>query len=279
MRTNIKSFAVLTLAVIALGSCQKMNHPALGDYPKDANAPGGPLKFYAAMDGTTTDMLRNAVDSIRALFPSQNGGSSVDGISGKAVQGADKTAILYPSANDFGASTSFTISMWLKKVGNTRAEFIFSLIDDRDTWVHNSLFLMEEAGNADSTALKFYVRGQWLAWEGDHKFKKPLADGQWHHLAISYNEATSKLTWYFDGAAMTNAVAAVTDVKNGANPLGPIDLSGAKGLIVAGNNQHVGQTGAGDDWIKSYTGAIDQFRLYGTLLTDAEVKALYDAKK
>ena len=78
---------------------------------------------------------------------------------------------------------------------------------------------------------------------------------------------------------MTNAVAAVTDVKNGANPLGPIDLSGAKGLIVAGNNQHVGQTGAGDDWIKSYTGAIDQFRLYGTLLTDAEVKALYDAKK
>ncbi len=279
MRTQIKSFAVLALSVIALGSCQKMNHPGLGDYAKDANPPGGPLKFYAAMDGTGTDMLRNAVDSIRALFPSQNGGSSVDGISGKAIQGADKTAILYPSANDFGASTSFTVAMWLKKVGNSRAEFIFSLVDDRDTWVHNSLFLMEEAGDATSTSLKFYVRGQWLAWEGDHKFNKPLADGQWHHLAISYNPSNSKLTWYFDGLAIADAPASVTDVKDGSNARGPIDLSGAKGLIVAGNNQHVGVTGAGDDWIKSYTGAVDQFRLYGTVLTDAEVKALYDGKE
>jgi hypothetical protein len=45
---NISLFMGL---VIMLGACQKMDRPALGDYPKDANPPGGPLKFYTAFDG------------------------------------------------------------------------------------------------------------------------------------------------------------------------------------------------------------------------------------
>ena len=49
-----------------------MEHPPLGDYPKDANPPGGPLKFYAAMDGTN-------VDSIRANYGTVNNVTYVDG--------------------------------------------------------------------------------------------------------------------------------------------------------------------------------------------------------
>jgi hypothetical protein len=64
-------FYLLGLVVLA-ASCQKMTRPALGNYPKDANPPGGPLKFYAAFDGTSSNALMNGVDSIRADFPSNN---------------------------------------------------------------------------------------------------------------------------------------------------------------------------------------------------------------
>ena len=57
---------LITILVVMM-SCQKMSRPPLGDYPKDSNPPGGPLKFYAAFDGTTSDALRNAVDSTRAI--------------------------------------------------------------------------------------------------------------------------------------------------------------------------------------------------------------------
>jgi hypothetical protein len=78
-------FQKLSLAVsvlILIASCQKMKKPGLGDFPKDVNEPGGPLKFYTAFDGTSTDPLMNAVDSIRATFASDNPFTSVAGISG-----------------------------------------------------------------------------------------------------------------------------------------------------------------------------------------------------
>ena len=64
--------AVFILMVIVVGtSCKKLSRPALGDFPKDADPrfplyPGGPLKFFTAFDGTTSNPLMNAVDSIRA---------------------------------------------------------------------------------------------------------------------------------------------------------------------------------------------------------------------
>ncbi len=44
----------------------------------------GPLKFYVAFDGTTSNPLMNAVDSIRAKFPSDNPLASIDGAKRKS---------------------------------------------------------------------------------------------------------------------------------------------------------------------------------------------------
>ena len=77
----------------AIASCQKMDHPPLGDYPVDANPPGGPLKFYAAMD-------EKNVDSIKANYGTFNDASIADGgVSGKAAQfdGTKNGFINYPS--------------------------------------------------------------------------------------------------------------------------------------------------------------------------------------
>lgn len=59
-------------AILFASSCQKIDQPGMGNYPADANSPNGPLKFYVAFDGTSANPLMNAVDSIKATFPSDN---------------------------------------------------------------------------------------------------------------------------------------------------------------------------------------------------------------
>ena len=72
MKNIIKLSVLAFMLIIVGGSCKKLKRPALGNYPQDANPPGGPLKFFTAFDGTTANPLMNAVDSIRANFPSVN---------------------------------------------------------------------------------------------------------------------------------------------------------------------------------------------------------------
>src|SRR5207237_1297204 len=106
--------AIVVCFALVFISCQKMNKPALpSDYPKDSNPVGGPLKFFAAFDGSTADPLRNGVDSIRANFPASNTAASADGIHGKAYQGSEDAFAQYSAPNDFASSTSFTIAFWL----------------------------------------------------------------------------------------------------------------------------------------------------------------------
>lgn len=76
----VKKSLGLGLLSLAFVSCQDMDRPELGDYAKDSNTPGGPLKFYTAFNGETSNPLMNAVDSIRAKFPSINTLSSITGV-------------------------------------------------------------------------------------------------------------------------------------------------------------------------------------------------------
>lgn len=284
MKNKIRIVFSSALLVLLISSCQKMKRPELGSYLQDANPPNGPLKFFAAMNGSGTDQLRNAVDSIKANFPSSNGMTSVAGVgTGKAMKGADDKSILYASANEFAKSTSMTIAFWMKNTDAGRTEFVFSLVDDKYGWSHSGIFLLLEHGTPTETVLKLGLMDQWLEWPDAAKFPKPLMNGSWHHVAFVYDQATSKMTYYFDGAVVTPAPASATDVKNvqtaGNPPRGALDLTSVKNLIIGGWNKHGGAQGPTDDWIKSYTGSIDQFRLYNKALTASEVQALFTGQQ
>ena len=284
--TIIKNALLVLVASIAFTACQKLSRPKLGDYPKDTNPPGGALKFYAAFDGTTANPLMNAVDSIRANFPSDNPLASIDGVSRKAVQGVLDKAIKYASANDFAKSTSFTVSMWLKNTPWSGGPgFVFSLTN-KDYWHNSTMFLLfEDQGQSSNSAatMKFNVMDQWFEFTGSKKLQKPIFDGQWHHLAFVYDETSSKLTYYFDGNALSGLDPSLTDVKNGANPRGPMKLTDADGgsgsLVIGGWNKHAGLNGPGDSWIQGFNGGMDQFRLYSKALAASEVLALYNSKQ
>ena len=264
--------AVFILAVVS--SCQKMDRPALADYPEDSNPPGGPLKFYAAFDGATSDPQMNAVDSIRANFPADNPLASVEGSSGKAIQGATDKAVNYPGANDFKNATSITIAFWVNNTVNPRTEFYFSLFDNQDGYWHNSsVFLLVEHAKVDAATLKFALMDKWIEYN-NQTFTKPLFDGQWHHLAFTYDETTSTPKVYFDATEVP-----IPDGQQARfDGLGPLNLSKSANLVLSGWNKHAGLAGTTDSWVSSFSGKMDQFRLYNKVLTQGEIQALYNSR-
>lgn len=272
MKNKIHFCLLSIVLIVAVSSCQKIDRPQLGDYPKDASAPGGPLKFYAAFDGTTPDPLMNAVDSIRANFASSNPLVSVAGITGKGIQGATDKAIKYPSANDFKGVTSCTISMWVNNVVNPNTELYFSLAN-KDFWHESGAFLLVEHAAADKCTFKFALQDKWVEYNGQ-SFTKPLFNGQWHHLAFTYDETSSTVKVYFDGTEVPLPPGAAGNFAG----LGKLNLNNASNLVIGGWNKHAGLSGPADSWIGSYTGKMDQFRMYGKALSASEVLALYNSR-
>ena len=153
----LKNGSFILLLFIAAAGCDKTDRPELGDYPKDANPPGGPLKFYAAFDGITSNSLMNAVDSVRANFPSDNPLVSVDGVNRKGIKGDGIKAIKYPSANDFNKATSCTISLWVNNTVNPNTELYFSLAS-KDYWHESAAFLLVENAAIDKCTLSLLYK-------------------------------------------------------------------------------------------------------------------------
>jgi Concanavalin A-like lectin/glucanases superfamily len=282
MKNKIHLYLLSGALILIAGSCQKMDHPTLGDYPKDANPPGGPLKFYVAFDGTSSDPLLNAVDSVRANFAASNPLTSIAGISGKAVQGADDKAIKYLSANDFGKNiSSYSISVWLKNTvpPNGHYEVPFSLAH-KDLYYSTAIHFDVYPGDDGSTVAKanaYYYMEQpdgsyFEAYLTGADGIPGLLDNNWHHLVFTYDETNSTFTLYKDGALL------YTQVWTGHGSF-VLDNSKLFGLVVGGSNKQAGLTGGNDGWMYSWEGGLDQFRLYGKkVLTASEVLALYNSK-
>jgi hypothetical protein len=273
----VKYTSLMLCLLLVLAACQKMEKPALGNYPKDTNPPGGPLKFYAAFDG-------GDVDSIRANFGTPHNVTYVNGISGKAYKGGAGSYIVYPSANDAAKITSFTVSMWInpgdisnKPKGGAQSLFMLSRTDD--FW-GNMFMLIDNAdaypSNTDSMVVKFHFNGHWQELVRQYRLPK-MYDNQWHHLAFTYDETTSKFLVYRDGV-LVNLPASLTDVKNGTAPAGAVRFTSAGQLVIGGFQQHAGVKGDVESWMYNYNGMLDQFKIYGKALTAAEVSALFASK-
>jgi len=272
---TFKNILSVLAAVLIISGCQKLTRPALGDYPKDTNPPGGPLKFYAAMDGSS-------VDSIRANFGTDHDVTYVPGVSGMAAQfdGSKNGYIAYPAPNDFGTSTSFTISFWLNTTlaqkDNVNADGVLTLASTSNFWGNFTFYADHTTGgNSDSMDLKIhFANGSGDNWDfagytGNARWPK-MYDGQWHHVAFVYDAAAKTGTLYRDGVQF--------DQKT--NETIAFDGNSSK-LIVAGFQEAEGivDTYANNSWMSGFPGMIDQVRLYGEALAPADVAALYANKQ
>jgi len=279
MKNSIKYsqiFPFLALCILAF-SCQKMTRPSMGDYPKDANPPGGPLKFFAAFDGNTSNTLMNAVDSIRANFPSDNPLTSVTGVSGQGVQGDGTKFIKYAAANDFSShDSSFTIAFWEKRNGipNGNASFVFTLSSANKQWGSYgfSMFALFDWGSwspATKAKIKFYMVDDnckcdnWFSWDSSRyisgkdtvqtDFVANVQDNNWHHIVITYSNEYMEL--YIDN----QFISKTSNIFN-------INVRSTQYLL----GYALGLGG------KYWDGSIDDLRFYNRTLTASDVQKLYN---
>lgn len=273
--SHLLSFLALTILV---ASCQKEDRHPIGDYPKDSNPPGGPLKFYVAFDGTSSNTLLNAVDSIKANFPSNNPLQSGGGVSGKAIVGDNNDYVKYAGPNDFvSTASSFTIAFWEKRDGipQGNSAFFFNFGSGNKNWANSSMFgLFDWGSNNDSGVIKVYAfdansKDNWFEWSGASAVHGVM-DNQWHHIAFVYDAGTSVMTLYVDGTANPN-----TKSWPGHGPIN-LDASLINEFDIGGN-ANVPNFGWGQMWDTG--NSLDQFRLYSTALSADEVKALYTSKQ
>jgi hypothetical protein len=71
---------------------------------------------------------------------------------------------VYPSANDFGKSTSFTIAFWMKKKAHkNNAQFAFALATGTDIWTKADIFMLIE--NKDQSSVTHSQRNSifWIS--------------------------------------------------------------------------------------------------------------------
>ena len=68
------------------------------------------------------------------------------------------------------------------------------------------------------------------------------------------------------------------NITNDEVKMGKLNLKTATNLVLGGWNKHAGLTGPTDGWISGFSGKMDQFRLYGKVLTASEITALYNSK-
>ena len=272
-----KIFHLITAIVLVLfvTSCQKMDKPELGVYPVDGNPPGGPLKFYAAFDAPN-----NPVDSIRALFgTTKNATLNSGGTSGNCLQFTNNGYGLFPSANDFGGSTSFTISFWmnitLAQKDNSHAVGVMAYANTDAFW-SNIVFYIDNntKSPSDSMDLKIHFSdGTGDNWNfAGYNFANAwpkMYNGVWHQVAFTYDAVAKVGTVYRDGVQF--------DRKTGQS----IKFNKPSQLVVGGFQQAAGVQGdyAGNSWMAGFAGKLDNLRLYATALSAAEVLALYNNKQ
>ena len=260
---------LLFLTIIGVSSAwQKMVHPPMPDYPKDTNPPGGPLKFYAAMDGWS-------VDSIRANFATDNNVNYVDGVSGTAVSfdKLKKGFVQYPGANDFGTQTNFSVSFWfnagdISNKDHVNADGILAFGKTSDFWGNLTIYADHEASTADSMILNVVLGGNWIQYNGPTTRIANMYNNQWHHWVFTYDATSSTYTFYIDGQQY--------DQRNVTG----VAFADASVLVIGGFEQAAGVQGtyADNSWMSPFPGAIDQVRLYGTVLSASDVTALYNSK-
>jgi hypothetical protein len=280
------SISVIALLVTVMQSCQKMERPVLpSDYPTDnVTLPGGTLRFFVPFDSTSEQdkqinvRFKDSISGYPSFFPDPSIGVA-PGVSGTAMQGStSKGFVQYVNANDFGKATSFTIAFWmnvtLAQKDNVNAEGVLSVSSTSNFW-GNATVYVDHNNTKDTMDFKIhFANGTGDNWDfagyAGAKGLKGMYDGQWHHIAFTYDAATKTGTLYKDGVQF--------DQKT--NETIAFDGNDSK-FILGGFQEAAGIVSdyGSNSWMAAFPGALDNVRLYNAALSASDVAALYSGKQ
>ena len=148
--------------------------------------------------------------------------------------------VTIPNNAAYTITAAITLEAWVR-TSVAQEQYITTKSDD-------SWYLAMNGGGGPTGAASFYLNGPSPASGGWLYGTTNLADGRWHHVAGTYDGATLRL--YVDGVLQSSRAA------TGAIPTGTSPVS-------------IGARNATATW----NGSLDEFRLYNTALTAAQVQA------
>lgn len=196
--------------------------------------------------GTATDSTANNNDGSWTDAPSWNNDAAVGGFSldftGDATNSNAFVSVPNDASLDFG--DDFTISFWFNaSVSQTDGATLFR--------AHDGFEGTAITANADGTL-------NWLIDDGGTDYDVGVsgfvADGNWHHAAVTWNDGTERRVIYIDGVEQyaDNVVAIGT-----VNPSGGIHI------------------GAESSTTGDYEGLLDEVRVYNRELNSGDIAELY----
>lgn len=293
-KTILSGLSLLVVITMAATSCQKLERPALGEIIQDPTPPVyNPLKDYFQFENNITDEGESKLKSTTKNV------TYVAGISGQAAKiGADGYILLKAigdtvrQPNEFvgiPADTlknlgSYTIAFWMNGVGPVQggAQGVFAISHKTQFWGNLEIFLENWSNATDPSEafLKIHMFNAGVAsgnGEQWNELKIPNVLNKWTHIAVTYNAANSQFSVYADGqpTSINNKVLA------GGN-YGKIKFNEFNGMVLGSFAFQTAPslTNHGPEpWAKSFNGALDQFRIYNSALSAAEVTALFNSKK
>lgn len=279
MKKYISVLASCMSAFILQSCFQDMDHPAF-DYPESSSEQiDSPLKLYLPFDeGDIRDKGEYGflvADNGNAKFVS-------DGISGMAYQGAADAYVLAKTPSSLSEEIpdlgSCTVAFWMKSTRNTSAQGIFSIPNSIQFWGNFDIYL-ENTGSETEAFFKVHFNN--CISETDTKEKtvdakiENVFGNEWVHMAFVYDGSTSTLTIYRNGeVAFTRDMDGYGRLKfkdtGKSLAIGAFQFSTAPVLTSATTKP---------EWADNFHGQLDQFRLYGEVMSSAEIKSLYEEKK
>ncbi len=269
------TFFVLAMC-LAITSCQKLERPALGNYPKDPPPPPySTLKSFWAFEDNLGDsgQNRSEAEAVNVTYEA--------GINGKAAKIGDAGYVLVKDVSDSIKNPgSFTLSFWMNVIGPVQggAQGVFALSNSKEFWGNLEIFL-ENLDNGNEAFLKIHMFNSGVAsgnGEEWNEVKIPNALNKWTHLALTYEATTSKLSLYADGQP-----TALFDKTLGGGNYGPVKFADVTGMVLGNfafeTDPTLASHGA-EDWARGINGSLDQFRIYKVALSAAEITNLFTGK-
>lgn len=220
------------------------------------------LVAHWAFNGSYID----SVSKVVGTAVNATGVSYVTGKMGQAVQVKNRGHINSNRAGAIAALKSFTVACWIQQptsLANSPTTFMpFSLDKAGYSWEQTKFFMLfDQPDNATNTLGKICVMDQWF---DKGKVWPRMLDGNWHHMAITFDGNTGALRVYIDGVLLPESATHAFAPQN--------NFGDADSFTLGGPND---ATNTANGWMNSLSGNLDEFRVFNKVLTADEVMALY----
>jgi hypothetical protein len=307
----------LTFAFASCNDKNDVNLPPIGGFNNANEVGAANLVAYWSFDGNNTESKQN-------LAGTSTGAGFSTGVKGQAYQGSSSASsyVVYSNPGTaLPALQSFSMSFWLNTaqpiadLGTVTpgkgAQGIFDIVNSTGFWgnLHVNLEPFRSLGssttpNADTLLMKVEITNTTTGVVWVNQFPTVFltnAVNKWIHVAITYDAASSRLSFYQNGVLTgTNSVGAAygpfsgsailyandpgsaTNV-NGAPLYGNLKFQNATAVVIGtwqlSTTPPLTTGGGAQAWATNYGGALDELRIWNKALVAAEVNSLYLLEK